>query len=200
MSNKGVIFYTDNELDPVIVEAGITSIFESKLPVWSCSLKPIDFGDNIVLEGKRGYPMMVDQIVNCLERAETDVVFFCEHDVLYNWSHFQFTPLREDTFYYNLNNWRWDYSKDRLIRYNGLTSLSQLCVNRNLALNQFRSRQKAIQGLPQEVFARNEPAQPRKWGYEPGTVTELIGNLLKQNGPLTKEEILEKILAKRFIK
>ena len=39
-----------------------------------------------------------------------------------------------------------------------------------------------------------------EWGYEPGTVTELIGNLLKQNGPLTKEEILEKILAKRFIK
>ena len=39
-----------------------------------------------------------------------------------------------------------------------------------------------------------------EWGYEPGTVTELIGNLLKQNGPLTKEEILEKILAMRFIK
>ena len=39
-----------------------------------------------------------------------------------------------------------------------------------------------------------------EWGYEPGTVTELISNLLKQNGPLTKEEILEKVLAKRFIK
>lgn len=39
-----------------------------------------------------------------------------------------------------------------------------------------------------------------EWGYEPGTVTELISNLLKRNGPLTKEEILEKVLAKRFIK
>lgn len=39
-----------------------------------------------------------------------------------------------------------------------------------------------------------------EWGYEPGTVTELISNLIQKNGSLTKKEILEKILAKRFIK
>lgn len=39
-----------------------------------------------------------------------------------------------------------------------------------------------------------------EWGYEPGTVTELIRNLIQKNGSLTKKEILDKILAKRFIK
>jgi DNA-directed RNA polymerase delta subunit len=41
----------------------------------------------------------------------------------------------------------------------------------------------------------------KKWGYEEGTVKELIYKILKeQNKPLTKEEILQKILEQRKIK
>ena len=39
-----------------------------------------------------------------------------------------------------------------------------------------------------------------EWGYEPGTVLEIIKNVLKKEGPLAKEEILKKILAKRLVK
>jgi hypothetical protein len=39
-----------------------------------------------------------------------------------------------------------------------------------------------------------------EWGYEPGTVTDIIAGLLKNFGPLSKEEILEKVLEKRMIK
>ena len=37
-----------------------------------------EFFDHEVIEGKRGYPTMVKQIISCLERATTKYVFFCE--------------------------------------------------------------------------------------------------------------------------
>lgn len=41
----------------------------------------------------------------------------------------------------------------------------------------------------------------QEWGYEPGVVKEVITKVLKDSGqPLTKEEIMEKVLEKRFVK
>lgn len=39
-----------------------------------------------------------------------------------------------------------------------------------------------------------------EWGYEPGTVVDVIKQILKREGPLGKEEILKKVLEKRLIK
>ncbi|MBI4709259.1 MAG: hypothetical protein HY764_03595 [Candidatus Portnoybacteria bacterium] len=39
-----------------------------------------------------------------------------------------------------------------------------------------------------------------EWGYNPGTVVEVIKQVLKEKGPLLKEEILKNVLAKRLIK
>lgn len=39
-----------------------------------------------------------------------------------------------------------------------------------------------------------------EWGYEPGTVSETIAQILRANGPLGKEEIIKKVLAKRMVK
>jgi len=41
----------------------------------------------------------------------------------------------------------------------------------------------------------------REWGYEPGTVSEVIAALLKSaRRPLAKEEVVERVLEKRFVK
>jgi hypothetical protein len=40
----------------------------------------------------------------------------------------------------------------------------------------------------------------KEWGYQPGTVREVIVRILKENGSLTKEEILEKVLETRLVK
>jgi hypothetical protein len=40
----------------------------------------------------------------------------------------------------------------------------------------------------------------REWGYEPGEVKDVISKVLKEEGPLTKEEILEKVLKQRLVK
>jgi len=40
----------------------------------------------------------------------------------------------------------------------------------------------------------------KEWGYEPGTVSETIGQILKKEGPLAKQEILDRVLQKRLVK
>jgi len=38
------------------------------------------------------------------------------------------------------------------------------------------------------------------WGYAPGVVRDVISNILEKNGPLTKEEIIQKVLKERYVK
>lgn len=110
----------------------------------------------------------MNQIKIALENSEADNVFFCEHDCLYPKSHFDFTPPKDDTFYYNTNVWRWRFGADFAITYDRLISLSSLCCNRKLALDQYTRR--LAKGLTYPVEGNiREPKWARSWGYEPGT-------------------------------
>lgn len=40
----------------------------------------------------------------------------------------------------------------------------------------------------------------KEWGYEPGAAREVIKKILKQSGPLSKEEVVEKVMKERFLK
>lgn len=40
----------------------------------------------------------------------------------------------------------------------------------------------------------------REWGYEPGKVKDIIAKILKENGPLTQSEIMERVLKQRLVK
>lgn len=40
----------------------------------------------------------------------------------------------------------------------------------------------------------------KEWGYQPGTVRQVIANLLKESGPLSKNEILYGVLKDRLVK
>lgn len=40
----------------------------------------------------------------------------------------------------------------------------------------------------------------KEWGYKPGVVTEVIEEILKEDSPLSREEIIEKVLTKRLVK
>ncbi len=166
---KGIIYYTDNKLAEPIFSVVQKQIENSGLPIISVSLSPIKFGKNVVLKLNPGYMSMITQIKTALESQNTDYVFFCEHDVLYPPSHFEFTPKKDNIFYYNSNVWRWDYPKDRAIRYDRLISLSGLAVNRKFALDHYKSRLDKINEMNLETNGRHEVGWARKWGYEPGT-------------------------------
>jgi hypothetical protein len=39
-----------------------------------------------------------------------------------------------------------------------------------------------------------------EWGYKPGVVRDVIKDILKKNGPLSKEDIIDRVLKERFLK
>lgn len=166
---KGIIFYTHNDLDTQIAKGVQQQILKSGLPITSCSLKPIDFGNNIVFEGKRGIMSYFNQIVLALENSTAKYVFFCEADVLYHPSHFDFTPPTDDTFYYNTNVWKWNYYGHRVVTYDHQASVSGLCVNRQLALDFYKRRLKIIyENGWDKLPTFGNPSWARGLGYEPG--------------------------------
>jgi hypothetical protein len=185
---KSIIYYTDNRLKEPIFSACQKQILSAGLPIVSVSLKPIKFGENIVIKGEPGYPTMVRQIITALEESKLDFVFFCEHDVLYHKSHFDFLPARNDTYYYNTNNWRWDYPHDRIIKYDNLTSLSQLCAAKVLALKHYRARFEKMQRVGLEQFSKKDPHLARVWGYEPGRKKRRKGAFMEEKSETWNSE------------
>lgn len=164
--NRGIIYYTSHRVNEVIMKTVQSRIAQSGLPIVSVSLKPIDFGENIVIDGEPGARTLARQILAGLEEIQADVVFFCEHDVLYHPSHFEFSPLRADAYFYNTNVWRWIYPTEQLISYDHLVSTSGLCASRGLLLNHYRKRMELIERKEWEN-GRN-PKWARCIGYEPG--------------------------------
>jgi hypothetical protein len=167
--SKSIIFYTDSRIEEPIKSLVHRYLLDSGLFIVSTSLRPLDFGLNIVVEGERGYPTMVKQIVSALEWGTSKYVFFCEHDVLYPKDHFDFTPPRDDIFYYNINSWRWELGSATLIRHDRMLSLSCLCVNRLFALDHFQRRLEKILSEGFDKINDGEPKWVRTMGYEPGT-------------------------------
>ncbi len=107
---------------------------------------------------ERGYLSMFRQILAGLEALDTDVAFLVEHDVLYHPSHFDFTPAKPDTFYYNQNTWRVNAETGEALFYY-CNQVSGLCANRQLLVEHYRKR---IAHVEAHGYDRN-------LGFEPGT-------------------------------
>ena len=162
---KGVVYYTDN-----LCEERLASAVRQKLvmettprgiPIVSVSLKPLpDFGENYVVNGERGVLTMFKQILLGLEKSTADVVFLCEHDVLYHPSHFEFTPPQPDIYYYNENTYKVDGFTGRALFYY-TKQTSGLCAYRKLLVEHY---QKRVAKVEKDGFSRH-------MGYEPGCHT-----------------------------
>ena len=155
---KGIIYYTDNQLNVRVAKAVQRRLEKIGLPIVSSSLKPMMFGENIHMGRKRGVLTMFVQILSALEHSESDIVFFCEHDVLYHSSHFEFTPPEKDRFYYNRNVWKLDAKTGKALHYEA-SQVSGIAVYRETALAHYRKRV--------EMVKKN--GYSMKMGYEPGT-------------------------------
>lgn len=160
-ASKGLVYYTDARLDKSIALATqrqLTSAMNGHRLV-SVSLKPIDFGEvKIVLPLERGYLTMFKQILAGLEALDTDYAFLVEHDVLYDSTHFDFTPPRRDIYYYNVNTWKLNVETGQAVSY--LTKqTSGLCADRQLLIDHYRTRIALVEA---HGFSR-------RMGFEPGS-------------------------------
>lgn len=169
--SKGVVYYTHNEGDEKILESCRSQIKKGikEKHIVSVSLKSIKFGHNIVLNEAPGYLTMAKQILAGLEASKAEVIFFCEHDVLYHPSHFDFVPPRMDVIYYNTNVWRVRASDGHALYVNGLQQLSGLCAYRETLIKHYRERVRLLSVRLVEDGVEDYGKYVRAMGFEPGT-------------------------------
>jgi len=162
--SKGMIYYTDNQLDEKIAKPVREQLMkiskEKNIPITSSTLKGMDFGvKNIHFPSlKKGYVSIFKQILAALEHSTADIIFFTEHDVLYHPSHFDFTPPDKNTFYYNQNVWLLRTTDGHALHYD-VNQLSGMCGYRETLLTHFKERYERVL---KEGFTRN-------MGFEPFT-------------------------------
>lgn len=166
---KGIIYYTDNQLKISIAHAVQQQLKRMGLPIASASLKPMNFGKNVKFDLKRGYMTMFKQILGALEALDTEVVFFCEHDVIYHPSHFDFVPEKKDVWYYNVNMWKVNASDGHAIRTDDCKQVSGICVYRETAIKHYRARLEKLTKYLNEHGEEGFNAYVRAVGFEPGT-------------------------------
>ena len=158
--SKGIIFYTDNKLNLKIARLVQSQLKTIGLPIVSASLKPMPhFGENIHLPLKRGFLTMFKQILAALEASTSDIIFHCEHDMLYSKEHFDFTPSKKDVFYYNLNVFKVNMENGNTLKVDVCRQVSGLCGYRELLIEEYKKRVEFAEG--NDFKGRN--------GYEPGT-------------------------------
>lgn len=149
--SKGILYYSDNQLNMKLARAVRKQLEKSGLPITSVTLKPTEFGNNIHYKGERSYLTMFKQILTGLEAMKEDIVFFTEHDVFYHPSHFDFTPADRNTFYYNGNYWFVRQADGFAIHYD-VSPLSGLVVYREAAIKHFKERIEFIEKMDWKKF------------------------------------------------
>ncbi len=162
MDHKALIYYTCNEHLPEIDDLARKYLSNIDLPIISVSLnKKINFGNvRIVVEGERSPLAMHRQIVAGLEACNSKYAFLIESDVLYHPSHFDFTPKRDDTYYFNINVWKQRWPENYFVRTDVSQQLSGMSGHTSLLLNFFKKRVKEIE---KKGFDRHyEPREPRQ--------------------------------------
>ncbi|MFC1600642.1 hypothetical protein ACFL25_01025 [Patescibacteria group bacterium] len=158
MVKREIIYYTDCKLENTrLLKEARKTVVASGLPILTISLDhEVDLGRNVVLKGKRSQNMLFSQLILGLLISDADFVFFCEHDVLYHPSHFEFTPPTDDKYYYNNNVYKYRLSDRKVVGYD-CHWLSQLCAGRKLLIDHYIKRLRRIAD------------GNATGGYEPGT-------------------------------
>ena len=112
---------------------------------------------------------MFKQIMAALEHSTAKIIFFCEHDVLYHPSHFEFTPPDKDTFYYNQNVWLLRTTDGHALHFDA-NQVSGLCGYREALLTHYQERYKKTEEAQGTILDEKEFNRfVRHMGFEPMT-------------------------------
>jgi hypothetical protein len=162
---KAIVYYTHNHGAPAILDACRRQLDRARgdIPVVAVSQHPLDWGDvRIVMKGiGRSDLSMFRQQLAGLEATDQDTwVYFCEHDVLYHPSHFEFWPPTDDAYWFNWNVWAVDAETGQALHYHGMRMTSGTVASRDILIEHYR---KKIEWTKERgKFSR------QLLGYEPG--------------------------------
>lgn len=171
---KEIIYYTyDSAKSPKMLEACREQLRKSGLPIIYMSNSPIEnvernasmkklipeFNDVYI-----SFHGMFKKILIGLELSTADYCFMAEDDVMYDPSHFEFTPPTNDKFYYNENVWHLRLTDGFAISYKA-GRLSQMCGERKFLIEHFRKRLNKIESY----IEKGERIHWQSMGFEPGT-------------------------------
>lgn len=164
---KTIIYLTDSVLDESIARPCREQLKKAagENRIISVSQKPLDLGTNVCVgEIGRSWLNIYKQQLEGLKLADTKYVAIAEHDVMYTQEHFDWTPPRDDTFYYNDNCWlvQWGGNHPEM---NGMYSrwsknryaLSQLVCDRELLISSIEERLQLIESGIEAMRKLGEP-------------------------------------------
>lgn len=161
MPQAGILYYT-HKTEGDIYETCRKQIDRAAghIPLVNVSLSPLPWRKNIVVDLEPSILTMFKQQLIGLQNIDTDYVFFCEHDVIYHPSHFDFVPPREDMYYFNLNVWAVDAEDGKALYYDGMKMTSGLVAYRPILIEHYTKKIKWV-----EEFGYHSR---RRMGFEPG--------------------------------
>lgn len=100
------VYYTSNTISDYFSD-NTERIFNAAtegLPLISVSHRPMDFGDNLVVDLPRSHFNIYRQALIGAKEAKTKYIALCEDDVLYSAEHFKYRP-KDKPFAYNFGVW-----------------------------------------------------------------------------------------------
>ena len=102
MTDLTILYYTANTLHEPFATKVRDILWQAKgdYPLISISQKPMDYGQNIVVDFPRAYLSIYKQILVGAKAATTDFVAFAEDDCLYTKDHFNSFRPKDDEFAY----------------------------------------------------------------------------------------------------
>jgi len=144
MSDLTVIYYTANNISDYFAKNTQKQLLKAigDLPLISVSKKPMDLGQNIVVDLPRTHFNIYRQALIGAMAAETKYIALAEDDVLYAPEHFKHRPV-DGRFAYNLGAWSiFTWQDPPMFTHKGTVrrNLNSLICERNLFIEAMDER------------------------------------------------------------
>jgi len=143
-ANRIIVYYTDSKLEGSLARAVRSRLKKvaGPIPIISVSQKPLDFGQNICVGPKtKCLQSMYEQILVGVEAAPPEsVIYLCEHDVFYHFSHFVRIPKTRNAMWFNINRYYWRAGYDSFLPARGKRAFSHGVAYREFIIEHIQDR------------------------------------------------------------
>lgn len=164
------VFYTANHTSDYFagnIQRNLLDVL-GDIPLISVSHKPMDFGQNIVVDLPRHHLSIYKQALVGAKAATTPYIALAEDDALYSPEHFKYRPT-PGKFAYNVANWGVYTWKPELFSWKGRRALWALICERELFIEAMEER-----------FAKHDDRVDLSIWAEPGKYERHLGVTVRE--------------------